>query len=297
METSVSYNVMQLFNTSYRIHTVLRLLSVCLVLAAICQAEVDKITVPLTDPARPALVKVNLLSGSIVVTAYDGKDVIVQAKAREENESTPPRGGMKRVPINTTGLSVEEENNQVDIGTQSIQRTIDLNIQVPRRTSLHLKTVNDGDITVTGVDGEMDVDDINGDVTLKNVSGNAVAHALNGKLLVTFDRINPQKAMAFSSLNGDVDVTFPPDLKANASMSSDRGDVFSDFDIQLEPRALTQTPVEGQRQNGRFRVKVDKMVRGKINGGGPEIQFKNFNGNIYIRRASGRAASAPAKTQ
>src|SRR5438477_6551187 len=31
----------------------------------------------------------------------------------------------KRITINTTGLSVEEENNQVHIRTQSTQRTID----------------------------------------------------------------------------------------------------------------------------------------------------------------------------
>ena len=152
--------------------------------------------------------------------------------------------------------------------------------------------MNNGDISVTGVEGDLDVDDVNGDVTLKNVSGNAVAHALNGKLLVNFERINPQKAMAFSSLNGDVDVTFPPDLKANVSMASDRGDVFSDFDIQLESRAPVQTATTGQRQSGRFKVNIDKNVRGKINGGGQEIQFKNFNGNIYIRR--GGAPSTPA---
>jgi hypothetical protein len=32
-------------------------------------------------------------------------------------------------------------------------------------------------------------------------------------------------------------------------------------------------------------VKMDKTVRGTINGGGPEMQFTNFNGEIYIRKA------------
>jgi len=35
-------------------------------------------------------------------------------------------------------------------------------------------------------------------------------------------------------------------------------------------------------------VRIDKTVRGAINGGGPEYQFKNFNGNIYIRKAGGK---------
>jgi DUF4097 and DUF4098 domain-containing protein YvlB len=292
METSVYYNVMQLSKYERPMRTLLSLVVACLLLVAIGEAQADKVTVPLTDPARPALVKVSLLSGSITVSGYDGKDVIVEAKTRNEGETSSRAGGMKRVPMTATGLSVEEENNQVEIGAQSVQRTIDLTIQVPRRASLNLKTVNNGDISVTGVDGEFDVNDVNGEVTLKNISGNAVAHALNGRLLVTFDRINPQKAMAFSSLNGDVDVTFPADLKANVSMASDRGDVFSDFDVQLETHAPAQTAVTGKREGGRFKVNVDKTVRGKINGGGQEIQFKNFNGNIYIRRAG---AAAPAK--
>lgn len=289
----MSYNVMQ---HSKLLATPTRLLAICLALAATSAAQSDRVTVPLSDPARACSVKVNLLNGSIVVTGYDGKDVIVQAKVRNEEESPREARGMKRVPMNATGLSVEEENNQVDIGTQSVQRTVDLTIQVPRRSSLNLKTVNDGDISVTGVEGELDINDVNGNVTLKNISGAAVAHALNGDLKVTFDRINPQKAMAFSSLNGDVDVTFPPDLRANVSMASDRGDVFSDFDIQLDARVPTQTPAP-TRDKGKYVVKVDKNVRGKINGGGQEIQFKNFNGNIYIRRGGGAPPASTARPQ
>ena len=275
----MSYNVAQRFNRFA--YTAIVLAVLWIAFAAIGIAQTDKVAVPLSDPSRPASVKANLLNGSITVSGYEGKDVVVQAKVRDERESSG--GGMKRIPMTATGLTAEEENNEVDIGASS-QRTIDLTIQVPRRSSLRLRTVNNGDILVTGVEGELDVNDTNGSVTLKGVSGNAIAHALNGKVLVTFDRINPQKAMAFSSLNGDVDVTFPADLKANVTMASDRGDVFSDFDIQLEQRALNQTPVQGQREGGRFKVVVDKTVRGKINGGGQEIQYKNFNGNIYIRR-------------
>jgi DUF4097 and DUF4098 domain-containing protein YvlB len=196
---------------------------------------------------------------------------------------------MKRVPMVSTGLNVEEENNQVNINADSVQRPIDLTISVPVRTSLNLRTVNDGDITVTGVDGELDVNDVNGEVTLTNVSGNAIAHALNGKVLVTFNRING-KPMAFSSLNGDIDVTFPADLKANVSLASDQGDVFSDFDVQMQTRAPQQAVEDGRGKGGRYRVHIDKAIRGTINGGGQEIQFKNFNGSIYIRKAGASKA-------
>jgi len=248
------------------------------------QSGVDHIPITLSDPSRPAHVKVSLINGSISVKAYDGKQVIVDAKARG-HEREREEGGPKRLAISTTGLTVEEENNDVNINTESYARTIDITISVPVHTSLKLRAINDGDIVVTGVDGEIDVDDINGHVDLNNISGSAIAHALNGHVRATFTRVNPQKAMAFSSLNGDIDVTFPADLKANVSIKSDRGDVFSDFDVQLRANSNEPTVEDSRNRGGKYRVRIDRTVHGTINGGGPEFQFTNFQGQIYIRKA------------
>jgi len=248
------------------------------------QAGGDRIPVTLSDPSRPARVKVSLVNGGITVKAYEGKEVVVEARVRNR-ENTRNEGGPKRLTISSTGLSVEEENNEVNINTDSYMHPIDVTVSVPVHTSLKLRAVNDGDIVVTGVDGELDVDDINGSVTLNNIAGSAVAHALNGHLYATFTKVDPQKAMAFSSLNGDVDVTFPADLKANVSIRSDQGDVFSDFDIQLKAASSQPVVEDGRGHGGKYRVKIDKTIHGTINGGGPEIQFRNFQGKIYIRKA------------
>jgi len=247
------------------------------------QAGADKVSVNLSDPSRPPFVKVGMVNGSIIVKSYDGKQVIVEARNRNE-EREASSGGLKRLNIATTGLSVEEENNEVRISTESYNRAIDVTITVPTHASLKLSAVNDGDISVAGVDGEMDVNNVNGNVTLNNVSGSAVAHALNGKVLVTFVRVN-QKPMAFSSLNGDIDVTLPADVKANVSIKSDRGDVFSDFDVQLQTARPQQIEEDARKNGGKYRVRIDKTVHGTINGGGPEYQFTNFQGGIYIRKA------------
>jgi len=243
----------------------------------------DRFAVPLSDPSRPALVEARLISGGITVKGYDGKEVVVEARARSR-ESARSNSNMKRIIVSSTGLSVEEENNHVRINTDSYMRPIDLTISVPVHSSVKLSAVNDGNIVVNGVDGELDVNDVNGSVTLNNVSGSAVAHALNGRLLATFTRIN-QKPMAFSSLNGDIDVTFPADLKANLTLKSDRGEIFTDFDVQMQAAPVQQIVEDGRGQSGKYRVKIDKAVHGTINGGGPEYQFTNFNGTIYIRKA------------
>jgi DUF4097 and DUF4098 domain-containing protein YvlB len=264
----------------------------------------NRVVVPIANPAQPVQIKAHLLNGSIAVKGYEGKEVIVEAKVRDDGRGEGEgrgrghgegRGGesktennMKRVPMSSTGLTIEAENNQVRIGTESIHRTVDLTLTVPVHSSLSLHTVNHGNITVNGVDGELDVDDINGEVTLTNISGSAVAHALNGRVLVTFVRVDAQKSMAFSSMNGNIDVTFPADFKANVNMRSDNGEVFSDFDIQLQTTATQPTVEDNRSKGGKYVVRIDKTVRGTINGGGQDVQFKNFNGNIYIRKAGAK---------
>jgi DUF4097 and DUF4098 domain-containing protein YvlB len=106
---------------------------------------------------------------------------------------------------------------------------------------------------------------------------------LNGRIVATFTRVDPQKPMAFSSMNGNIDVTLPPDVKANLSLRTDNGEIYSDFDIQLQPAAPEQS-LENEHGKGKYRVKANKTLHGALNGGGPEIQIKDFNGNIYLRK-------------
>ena len=255
------------------------------------QGNADRVVVPLTDPARPVRLEAGLVNGSITVKAHAAGNVVVEARVRNLGEGASNEGNKRRVLIASTGLTVEEENNEVHVGADSVQRTVDLTILVPARTSVNLRSVNEGNIIVSGTNGEIDVDNVNGDVTLQDVSGYAVAHALNGELKANFKSIDRTKPMAFSSLNGDIEVTFPADLKATVSLTSDQGDVFSDFDIQMQNRAPQPIVEDARGKGGKFRVRIDKTIRGTVNGGGQEIQFKNFNGAIYIRRAA--AAAAP----
>ena len=251
------------------------------------EAGGDRVVVPLSDPSRPAMVRAHLLNGSITVKGYDGKDVIVETRGHSRETPEPPENsrGLHRIPQNS-GLSVDSENNEVNIKASVFHQDGDFTITVPHRTSLSLSTVNNGNITISDVDGELDINNINGNVTLHQVSGSVVAHALNGRVLAVFNRVDPQKPMAFSSMNGDIDVTLPPDTKANLNLHTDNGEIYSDFDIQVQPNPPQS--VEEDEEHGhthRHRVRIDKTLRATLNGGGPEIQFKDFNGNIYLRKS------------
>jgi len=250
-------------------------------------ATPERVTVPFSDPSRPKMVKVALINGGITVKGYNGKEVIVESRlsdgeSRHHHNSAPP--GMHQIYPQGAGLQVEESENTVTIGTERINSTAAINIQVPFDTSLKLRTVNGGNIVVDGVAGDLDVDDTNGSVTLTHISGSAIAHALNGKVLVTLDKVSANKAMSFSSLNGDIDVTLPPDIKANVKMKTDNGEIYSDFDVQL---GNSRQPIVETNRNGRGnRIRFDHGVYGTINGGGPDLQFTTFNGSIFIRKST-----------
>jgi hypothetical protein len=252
---------------------------------------VDRLTVHLSDPSQPGTVKASLINGGITVKAYDGKDVIIEARTREWSPGPPhpsaPPPGMHRLTVGTTGLTADEENNDVEISTESIWRTVDLTLTVPVHTSLSLRTVNNGGITVTGIDGDIELTSVNGGATLNNVAGSVVTHTINGTLNATFARLNPSKPIALSSMNGDIDITLPADAKATFNLHSDRGGVYSDFDVQFQSTARHEWSTEsgGGEETGKYHVRIGGAVHGTINGGGTDVQLSNFNGNIYIHKA------------
>jgi len=251
-------------------------------------AQPDRVTVPFSDASRPKTLKASLINGSITVKGYDGKDAIVEGVAGTGRSRRPERersDGLRRIDIGGTGLAIDESDNVITVGTRAMNENISLNIQVPFNTSLKLHSVNGSDIIVDHIAGDVEIDNTNGNATATHISGAAVVHALNGKVLVSFDKISGDKPMSFSSLNGDIDVTLPTDTKARLKLKTDNGSVYSDFDIAVDSSARKPTVEENNSGKGRYRVRFDKTMFGTINGGGPEMALTTFNGNVYVRKA------------
>jgi hypothetical protein len=333
----------------------------------------ERAVVPLSNPAKPAKVEVSVMRGSITVKAYDGKEVIVEARVREKAltdemgdiyadryaSAAPPAApappakpapatapnpkavaeaevrahteaelaerqlaeqerlakrierdyaravdyyaqampdekkaqeekqkkiaGMTRLSGSSSGLEVEEEGNVVQISTQSWKAATDLVIQVPRATSLEIRSSMDGAVVVEGVNGEIDINNINGPVKMTNVAGSTLVHTVNGDIIVVLSRVATDKPMSFSTMQGDVDITLPPDVKANFKMKSEQGEIYSDFEINMTRQAAKAQAGE-KTESGTYRIAFDKSLYGVVNGGGPEFSFNTFGGDIYIRK-------------
>lgn len=252
-----------------------------LAVAAIAQ---EHVVVPLADTNRPVTMKVHILTGSITVRAYNGREVLVDVSGGSSKRSGPTteRGGLHRIEGAGTDVSIESENNIVSI-SQHMGRAANLVIQTPVNTSLNVKALSGGDIVVEGVNGDVEAQNLNGGVTLRNVAGTVVVHSLNGAVTVVMSRVTSGKAMSFTSLNGNIDVTLPADVRADFSMKTNCGEILSDFDVKVKSAAKPSVEESGGK-SGKYRIRTESTVTGSVNGGGPEYTFSTFNGSIFIRK-------------
>jgi hypothetical protein len=253
-----------------------------------------RIAIPLTDPARPVKLQVTLFNGSISVTAYDGNEILISTSEDDDedferwdvdddddDEPRPDREGLVRIPNTAVGVTAEENDNTVSIGVDWGGRGVDLAISVPRQTSVQARTVNGDEVRLEGLQGDHELANQNGDVIGVDLSGSAVVTSHNGDIDMSFMQLTPGKTMSFVSFNGDIEVAFPPGIAADFRVNPGRGDVYTDFDVQLQPRTGV---VEGAGERGGNKVRLEREMRLVVGGGGQEIQFKTFNGEVVIRR-------------
>ncbi|WP_448697778.1 hypothetical protein ACFGVR_13415 [Mucilaginibacter sp. AW1-3] len=243
----------------------------------------EQLVVPLSDPGKPYKLNVDLIQGSITVIGYEGRDIVIETKGDERHKTNREGNGMKRLDTgNSADIRAEEKNNKVTVGAD-IPHRVSLVIKVPQNgATLNLTTINNGDIVVNNVSGVMEISNTNGGVKMSGISGSVVANTINGGVSVGFKSIDPKAAMAFTSLNGSIDITFPASLKANVKLKTDRGNIYTDFDVVNDSR---KPDVTRTAKDGMYSLKIDDWVYGKIDGGGPEMLMKTMNGSIYIRKA------------
>ena len=245
----------------------------------------QRLVVPLTDPSRPARLEIQLFSGDISVEGYDGKEVVIVADApiRDGDKPEPPRAdGLRKLQSSSVGLTVEENDNTVLVRMDFSPKNADLQIRVPRRTSVKAGLVNGGDVEIDSVTGDHELSNVNGDVIATDISGSAVINATNGDVRATFTSVETMKPMSFTSFNGDVDVTLPANIKADLIVGSQQGDVYTDFDVVAQTDAPNVTQRGGPR--GGREVRVSHQTRYAVGGGGPEIELRTFNGDVMIRK-------------
>ncbi len=266
--------------------------------SGIAQKQEEQIKLSFSNPDAPGFIKIEVLQGNIDVTGYNGKEVIIELSPIQGESNYPdippapkPSGtesedeevnteGLNKIKSSPSDINVTEEENKITIKPGLQMNNRDMAIKVPYNCSFKINTVN-GNISVKEVKGEMEIASVNGEIDLDKITGSAIASTVNGLLKVNFSDVTPDTPMAFSTVNGHIDVTLPSDAKATLKMKTEFGQIYSDFDLEIkEEKGKTDKSDKSPSSAASW----SNWTTAKINGGGPELVFKSLNGNIHVRK-------------
>lgn len=241
-------------------------------------------------------------NGSITATGADVTDCNVTATIIARAGSQADAGRLAE----ETKIRLERFGDKLTIKidkpytvcNQSV--TVNLDITVPRQTSLdfntrngaisissidgniHAKTRNgavsiseikgsidvtarNGSVTLQGTRDNMKIETRNGKVTCKEISGDIKVLTRNGGASVVYSKdAKPICNISMDARNGDIKLTTPPNFSASVEVSTRNGALRSDLPITVTGR-------------------IDKLLKGTIGKGEGKLYLKTRNGSVKIK--------------
>src|SRR5439155_16096895 len=148
-------------------------------------------------------------------------------------------------------------------------------LTVPRTANLdEIKLVN-GELAISGVSGEVRASSVNGRVSATDLAGRTKLSTVNGRLAAQFASVASGSTIHLSSVNGGIELTLPPDARAEIEASTVHGGIANDFGLRTI--------------NHQY---VGHSLHGELGGGGTTMRLSNVNGRIEIRSSSGKGTAS-----
>lgn len=214
----------------------------------------------------------------IAFEGHDGSDVIISTMGK--SSSTPERAeGLKLInglglDDNTgIGLSVQKSDGMTIVDEISKRSNNRYLVKVPKGVIVAYQhsTPHGSKVVFTDISSEIEVKTNHSGVRLENVTGPMTISTVHGKIEAIFSSLKQDDPISIISSHGLVDVSLPSASKANVRLGSGWGEIYSDFEIDM-----------GKSEN--LRSYSSNEVRGKINGGGVDVNLSSSHGNVYLRK-------------
>lgn len=210
---------------------------------------------------------------SITLKVHDKNEIVI--KGTHSGQAAEKAKGLKLVGAGGTantnvGFSVVEEGNNLIV--TNLRKNEAAEIYLPKDQKIAVTTTWNGGLSIAGFTNEVEANcKLNGSIKIENIKGPLTASTLNGEITVVFDGISQKLPSTLTTTNGAIDVTLASNTKANITMSSWNGEMYSNFDIKSKTK-------DGLKQMS------SRKTSGTLNGGGVNINLKSTNGNIYLRK-------------
>ncbi|HEU5289456.1 MAG TPA: DUF4097 family beta strand repeat-containing protein [Cyclobacteriaceae bacterium] len=220
--------------------------------------------------------KLNLHIGRVTVEGHSGNEIIFTSKDGHDRDEDDRAKGLRAINSlgledNTgLGINVTEKDGAVEVYQLKKMNSPNIKILVPKGVivSFDHESQYGGKATFKNMENEIEVSCQYNSVELENVTGPLTVKAVYGGVDATFKE-NVKGPISIVSIYGHVDVALPLATKANLKMSTSYGEIF------MAPEFKITVENEGRDSD---------RVKGTINGGGMNIDFRSDYGKIYLRK-------------
>ncbi|HEY7055667.1 MAG TPA: DUF4097 family beta strand repeat-containing protein [Vicinamibacterales bacterium] len=143
--------------------------------------------------------------------------------------------------------------------------TVNFTVRVPAGVRLIGTTVN-GEVEALRLNGPIALSTVNGSVTF-STSASGKATTVNGTIRGELGRADWTDTLEFSTVNGSINLTLPPDLSTDVKAQTVNGDISTDFPLTVTGRISR------------------RRLEGTIGSGGRTLSLETVNGGISLKRS------------
>lgn len=225
-----------------------------------------------------------IISGvaDVSIESYSGSEIILSANVEVKSKGTNNRAkGLKvldsRGIEDNTGLgySLTKSDGNLLLSTLGHAHCdcSPLTIKLPKGIGLVIedKTFRGEVVWVKNFQDPIEMSLNSHNVHLENVTGPMAVKTLHGNVEAIFDKISQDGTISIVAVHSFVDVSLPATTKANLTLKTSHGEIYSDMDIDLDSKNSKS-------------ASMSKVISGTINGGGVNMTLNsNFN-EVYLRK-------------
>ncbi|MBC7367968.1 MAG: DUF4097 family beta strand repeat protein [Undibacterium sp.] len=210
-------------------------------------------SIKFSEPGKPGTVKIRVAHGDVRITGIKSDNGEVTVKSDAQAVTSAPRKDGLRVITAASSFALFEKANVITLdATENWSHGLggDFTLTVPKSTSVIITSAWGGDISCTDLSGDVEIKGLNGEVKLTNLSGGAVVETMNGGIKASITELHDGKPLSFTSMNGEVALNLPADIKANVRLRTQNGSILTDFDDRVlvtKTETAPQTPKSGRR--------------------------------------------------
>jgi len=214
----------------------------------------------------------------VSIEGYEGTEIVFSTESESGDDEERAEGltainAMGLKDNSGIGLSVTVTDDNVNVLPLARRSDKEYVIRIPMNVKIKYEhsTPYGSQLKVKNVSTEIEASTKHNAIFLENITGPVTINTVHGNVDAIFTAVNQASPTSIISAHGLIDVSLPPNTKANLTMDSNWGELYTDMTIEIEK---SEDGLKTYSSN----------VKGTLNGGGVSLNLSSAHGSVYLRK-------------